>query len=99
PPPPPSLSLPARLPISDVRNPRVVGVGHELASFGARVDIHDPWADAGVVRHEYGLDLLDGEPAEGAYDAIVLAVGHREFRERGADRKSTRLNSSHVKIS
>jgi UDP-N-acetyl-D-galactosamine dehydrogenase len=47
------------------------------------VDIHDPWADAADARHEYGVDLV-AEPAKGAYDAIVMAVAHRQFVEQGA---------------
>ena len=36
--------------------------------------------------HEYGLDMLAAEPAPGCYDAIIAAVGHREFRNWGAQR-------------
>src|SRR5690606_41041191 len=40
------------------------------------------------------------EPFEQAFDIRVLAALAEEWRKRGAaDRKSTRLNSSHVKIS
>src|SRR5690606_37391764 len=67
----------------DVRNTRVVDVVHELKSFGAAVDIYDPWADAHGVKHEYGLDILGTPPAAGQYDGIVLAVGHRQFQEMG----------------
>jgi len=54
----------------------------ELEKQGARVDIYDPWADAAELRHEYGLKVLrDLKPRH--YDAAVLAVAHREFRELG----------------
>jgi UDP-N-acetyl-D-glucosamine/UDP-N-acetyl-D-galactosamine dehydrogenase len=66
----------------DVRNSKVVDVVHELEKQGARVDIYDPWADAAELRHEYGLKVLrDLKPRH--YDAAVLAVAHREFRELG----------------
>jgi UDP-N-acetyl-D-galactosamine dehydrogenase len=68
----------------DVRNTRVIDLVRELQGFGAAVDIYDPWADAHAVHEEYGLDLLRGAPAAGAYDALVLAVAHRQFREMGA---------------
>ena len=63
----------------DIRNSRVVDVVHELKSFGTHVDIFDPHADAGEVKHEYGLTIIPAVTRQ--YDAIVLAVGHKEFRE------------------
>ncbi len=68
----------------DLRNTRVVDLVREFASLGARVDVHDPWADAEETRAEYGLDLLPQWPDAGFYDAVVLAVAHRQFREREA---------------
>jgi UDP-N-acetyl-D-glucosamine/UDP-N-acetyl-D-galactosamine dehydrogenase len=63
----------------DIRNSRVIDVVRELRDFGAEVSIYDPWASADEVRHEYGLQLLAAP--SGQYDAIVLAVAHREFRQ------------------
>ena len=63
----------------DLRNTRVVDVIRELEDYGVQVDIHDPWADAGEAEAEYGLKLLSDLPA-GAYDGIVIAVAHSEFR-------------------
>jgi UDP-N-acetyl-D-galactosamine dehydrogenase len=63
----------------DVRNTRVVDIVTELREFGAQVDVHDPWIDPSEAEREYGLRLV-ATPAAGAYDAIVLAVAHREFR-------------------
>jgi UDP-N-acetyl-D-glucosamine/UDP-N-acetyl-D-galactosamine dehydrogenase len=67
----------------DVRNSKVIDVIRELAKHGARVDVHDPWADAAEVRHEYGLKLTR-ELKRNYYDVAVLAVAHRQFRELGA---------------
>lgn len=61
----------------DIRNSRVIDVIREFQDFGADVEVYDPWADAAEVKHEYNLDLIK-EPA-GNYDAIVLAVSHKEF--------------------
>ena len=69
----------------DVRNTRVTDVVAELAGFGMQVDVHDPWVSADEARHEYGLDLLRGQPQAGRYDAVVLAVAHREFKALGAE--------------
>src|SRR6476659_2040057 len=69
----------------DLRNTRVVDLSLEFRDYGAVVDIHDPWADPAHARHEYGIELLAGAPAAGAYDAIVLAVAHDEFRALGVE--------------
>ena len=65
----------------DLRNTRVIDLIQELREYGARVDVHDPWADPDEARDEYGLDLI--QPRTGHYRAIVLAVAHRQFREQG----------------
>jgi len=79
----------------DVRNSKVVDVVRELERQGARVDIYDPWADARECRHEYGLKLLQTLKAK-HYDAAVLAVPHREFRELKVRGVRRLLKKSHV---
>lgn len=66
----------------DLRNTRVVDILAELRAYGVRFDVHDPWADACEAEAEYGLTLC-AEPAEGAYDAVLLAVAHRQFIAAG----------------
>lgn len=68
----------------DIRNSKVIDVIRELESFGARIDVHDPMADPEEVEHEYGIKLQPGLP-DGPYNAIVLAVGHAEFRDISLD--------------
>ncbi|MFK8053123.1 MAG: nucleotide sugar dehydrogenase [Woeseiaceae bacterium] len=68
----------------DVRNTKVADLIKELESFSVAVDVHDPWADNAEAEHEYGVSLVDS-PAEGTYDAVVIAVSHDEFRKLGAD--------------
>ena len=63
----------------DIRNSHAVDVVRGLEEFGCRVDIYDPWADPGEVRHEYGLEAIRALPVGVKYDAIVLAVAHRKF--------------------
>ncbi|PRZ44019.1 UDP-N-acetyl-D-galactosamine dehydrogenase [Antricoccus suffuscus] len=67
----------------DLRNTRVVDVVRELEGYGLVVDVHDPWVDTTEAKHEHGIDIIDS-PEPGAYDGIVLAVAHDEFRELGA---------------
>lgn len=62
----------------DIRNSKVADVVRELQSYGAIVDIFDPHADAEEVKHEYNLKML--EELTGKYHAVVLAVGHEEFK-------------------
>ncbi len=62
----------------DLRNTRVVDILNELEQFGLQVDVHDPWADAQEAKHELGVTLTP-EVDLNAYQAVVLAVSHREF--------------------
>jgi UDP-N-acetyl-D-galactosamine dehydrogenase len=67
----------------DVRNTKVADVVRELKGFGCNVDVHDPWASSAEAEHEYGIELI-AEPKAGSYDAIVVAVAHKEYVELGA---------------
>ena len=68
----------------DVRNTKVVDIMSELASYGAKIDVHDPWVDTDEAKQEYGIDLV-AAPEKGAYDGIIIAVAHDQFRALGAD--------------
>ncbi|WP_136254430.1 Vi polysaccharide biosynthesis UDP-N-acetylglucosamine C-6 dehydrogenase TviB [Onishia niordana] len=68
----------------DLRNTRVVDILSELADYNVAVDVYDPQADKNQAEEEYGVRLMK-RPEAGAYDAVVLAVAHREFRELGAE--------------
>ena len=63
----------------DIRNTKVVDVVKELEQFGCIVDIYDPWADAGDVKHEYDREIVSKYDMSN-YDAIILAVAHNEFK-------------------
>ena len=69
----------------DLRNTRVVDIIKEFNLFNAKVDVYDPWIDAAEAQHEYGLTPIK-QPVEGQYDAIVLAVAHKQFAEMGIDK-------------
>lgn len=64
----------------DIRNSKVVDLIGELKKWNVNVVIADPWADPQEVKHEYGLELGKVD-AEHPVDALVVAVGHNEFRE------------------
>jgi UDP-N-acetyl-D-glucosamine/UDP-N-acetyl-D-galactosamine dehydrogenase len=63
--------------VTDIRNSKVVDVISELTDFGVIVDVIDPGVEAHAVKEEYGIDLKK-EPS-GKYDAVILAVSHREY--------------------
>lgn len=69
----------------DLRNTKVVDIVSELKEYNINVDIVDPWCSNEEAQHEYGLNLTT-EYKENNYDAIILAVGHNEFKEMGADK-------------
>jgi len=64
--------------VADIRNSKVVDMIKELMSYSLNVHVVDPWASANEVAHEYGISLID--VPVGKYDAIVLAVGHQEYK-------------------
>jgi UDP-N-acetyl-D-galactosamine dehydrogenase len=72
----------------DLRNTRVIDVVREFREFGANVDVYDPWVDPQEAQQEYGITPVV-KPTTGKYDAMVLAVAHRQFCELGAEQIRT----------
>ena len=62
----------------------MVDIVAALQGYNARVDVHDPWVDAAEAQHEYGISPI-AAPEQGGYDAVVVAVGHRQFCELGGE--------------
>lgn len=62
----------------DIRNTKIVDVYHTLSEYTSHITVYDPWADAGRVKHEYGIDVVNQLPAD-QYDAVILGVAHQEF--------------------
>lgn len=69
----------------DLRNTRVVDIVREFRDYNACVDVYDPWVDPAEAKHEYDIEPVQ-DPLPGHYDAIILAVAHRQFREMGIER-------------
>ncbi len=67
----------------DVRNTRVVDIISELRQYHVHVDVHDPWIDPSEAQREHGICTV-AAPEAGSYDAVILAVAHRQFVELGA---------------
>jgi UDP-N-acetyl-D-galactosamine dehydrogenase len=66
----------------DIRNTKVTDIINELKSYHADIDVYDPWANADDVKHEYGLDIVS-KPEAAKYDAVVITVAHKQFKEMG----------------
>jgi len=63
----------------DVRNTRVIDIYKELSSYHVNITIFDPWASVKEVKYEYNLCIHNSLPKGKKFDAIILAVGHRQF--------------------
>lgn len=78
--------------VSDIRNSKVADIIRELLDFSVKVDVIDPHADAAEVTDTYNIKLK--ETPEGKYDAIILAVGHKEFIALEEEQLAKHLNEN-----
>jgi UDP-N-acetyl-D-galactosamine dehydrogenase len=67
----------------DLRNTRIVDIIKELQDYNITVDVFDPWINPEEAAKEYSISPV-AEPSINAYDGIILAVAHDEFRSMGA---------------
>jgi UDP-N-acetyl-D-glucosamine/UDP-N-acetyl-D-galactosamine dehydrogenase len=83
----------------DMRNTKVVDVIKELKDFGVDIDVYDPWVDHEAEKYWYKHGIINN-PLESnkKYDAIVVAVGHKQFKELTAANYLTLLNAKGVVI-
>ena len=65
--------------VADIRNSKVADLIKELMDYSLNVHVVDPHASPNEVAHEYGISMID-QPI-GKYDAILIAVGHQEYRK------------------
>ena len=56
-----------------------------LLAYNTLVDVYDPWVDLKEAKAEYGLNCLSSMPENNAYSAVILAVGHDQFKAMGID--------------
>ena len=69
---------------SDIRNTRVIDVIKELNIFGVNIDIYDPWIDREHTSQEYKM-INDPFMSNKKYDAIIVAVSHKQFKKYTSD--------------
>ena len=79
----------------DVRNTKIIDIVTELKDFNMSVDVYDAWASKEEVKHEYGIDLIN-TLEKGAYDGVVIAVDHSEFKQMGVEELRALGKANHV---
>tara|TARA_R110002072_G_scaffold929_3_gene7466 strand:+ start:5350 stop:6654 length:1305 start_codon:yes stop_codon:yes gene_type:complete len=75
--------------VSDIRNSKVINIITELKSFQVQVDLMDPHASSSEMLDEYGVGLT--EHSSNDYDAIIVAVNHKEYKEMSEDQFCTMM--------
>lgn len=79
----------------DLRNTKVVDIISELQDYGVQVDCYDPWINPREAEHEYGITPI-GQPQAGEYDAVIMAVAHRQFAQMGVEQIRDMCKPAHV---
>jgi UDP-N-acetyl-D-glucosamine/UDP-N-acetyl-D-galactosamine dehydrogenase len=82
--------------VTDIRNSKVMDIIRELDDFGIGVDVIDPGASKTEVKSEYGIDLK--EHPSGKYDAVILAVCHKEYLESEESYFASLLNKDGIVV-
>jgi UDP-N-acetyl-D-galactosamine dehydrogenase len=76
--------------VADIRNSKVADLVHELQQYSIAVHLVDPYASAAEVAHEYNLTLYDAP--ENDYDAVIVAVAHKQFAEMNLESLRALMN-------
>ena len=79
----------------DLRNTRVIDVVNGFIEKNCLVDVYDPWVDKQESINEYGMSPIV-KPLKSTYDAIILAVAHKEFADLKIEEIRSFGNSKHV---
>jgi UDP-N-acetyl-D-galactosamine dehydrogenase len=82
--------------VTDIRNSKVVDLISELIDFGVSVNIIDPGASSNEVKEEYGIELA--KAPSGKYDAVIVAVSHKEYLDLNEDFFTPFLNKDGIVV-
>lgn len=69
----------------DIRNTKVVDIYYTLKEYTSNIDVYDPWANSDKVKTEYQI-MIQNHMTNKKYDAIILAVAHKQFQDFNFDR-------------
>lgn len=64
----------------DIRNTKVVDIYKALQGYNLNITVYDPWANSGVVKREYEVEVINELP-QAKFDAVILAVAHYAFND------------------
>lgn len=70
----------------DIRNTKVIDIYNELKQYGLNIDIYDPWANNEEVKSEYGIETIKKVDENKVYEAILIAVAHKNFTDFNFER-------------
>lgn len=65
----------------DIRNTKVVDIYTTLQEYTNNITVYDPWADVNSVKREYDIEIVKSLPESEKYDAVILAVAHKELKK------------------
>jgi UDP-N-acetyl-D-galactosamine dehydrogenase len=80
--------------VADIRNSKVVELIKELEGYSLHLDIVDPYAVPEEMEEEYGIKL--NEEIGDNYNFIIVAVGHKQYRDHTEDFYQNRLTDKGV---
>ncbi len=83
--------------VSDIRNSKVADIINELKQYSVSIDVTDPYADSEELKHEYGFSLIEHTNGK-KYDAIIIAVNHRDYLNFTEDYFLSRLNKGGILV-
>ncbi len=79
----------------DLRNTKVIDVVNTLRNSNCNIDIFDPWVNHQDAKIEYNVTLVE-EPKISSYDAVIIAVGHDDFKKLSYEELKKYLKTKHV---
>ena len=79
----------------DLRNTRVIDIYHELLDYHSSVDVYDPWVSKEEAQSSYDIEVIE-KLEENQYDAIIVAVGHKQFKAMNAADLKKLCKKEHV---
>jgi len=82
----------------DVRNSKVFDIINELNDYGCNVDAYDPWIGKDDINASNFAFIDDPFSADKKYDAVIIAVGHQQFRQVEQDRYEALCSNEPVLI-
>ena len=79
----------------DLRNTKVLDIIKELSDYNINYEVVDPWCSPSEATREYDL-TLENKYKKDYYDAIILAVGHTQFKQMGSEKIRSLGKSNHI---